>query len=145
MMSGTDKTRRNCDEESTKPSWPGGSKVLRRLGRSKKLKGLGRIKKQRRQERSKETGLGGGVLGNLPRAGAEPKNPGKRGSLSPQVMEGCSAGQIFLLWCTISLILPSFMSMWLKQVTSRDQQQKYMDLEVQESGINEAKPKCGVG
>ena len=90
---------------------PGRSKRLRRPDRSKQLRRPGKSRKLQSSGSSKGTGLGGRVLGNLPRAGAEPQNPGKGGSLSPQVMEGYITGQIFLLWCTLSLTLVSFMRM----------------------------------
>ena len=156
MKTGTERARRNYDEESMELSIQRGSKKLRRPersnqirrpGRYKNLRRPGRNKTRRRQRKMKEVGLGGGVLENLPRAGAEPQNPGKRGSLSPQVTEDCTAGQILLLWCTINLMLTSFMSVRQIQVTGRDKQKKHLDSEVpgEKKCIEEVQPRCGVG
>ena len=155
MKTRTERVRRNDDEggqelrmllRSKELGRPGRNRKMGRLGRSKKPRRSGRSKKLRWPGRSKRTGLGGWVLGNLPRAGAEPQNPGKRGSLSPQVMECYTTGQIILLWFTLSLTLTYFMSMREEQVHARI---KCLQLDSEEQGEKKSsmvvQPRCGVG
>ena len=155
MKTRTQRVRRNDDEggqelrmllRSKELGRSGRNRKMGRLGRSKKPRRSGRSKKLRWPGRSKRTGLGGWVLGNLPRAGAEPQNPGKRGSLSPQVMECYTTGQIILLWLTLSLTLTYFMSMREEQVHARI---KCLQLDSEEQGEKKSsmvvQPRCGVG
>ena len=58
---------------------------------------------------------GGWMTKNLPRAGKEPPNPGKWGSLSSRAAGGNLSGKTFLLWCPHSLTPSSCMVMSLRE------------------------------
>ena len=120
----------------------------------KKRRNCGNQRKKRRPGRREGTGLGGRVPVDLPRAGVEPPNPGKRGSLSPQVFKGHTTGQMIMLWCTLSLTLMYFMSLRQNEENGRRRckQQKKQHSEEQGQKISrrtqrkkKVQPRCGIG
>ena len=104
------------------------------------------------KERSWRIGPGGRVPGSLPRAGVEPQNPGKGGSLSPQAMEGNTSGETLILWSPNPLTLMSYMVTSLRRRAQQrrgDKEEKQGDKELIARSRTERKmtawPRCGMG
>ena len=119
----------------------------------KKKNGIKVSRKQREmKERSWRIRPGGRVPGSLPRAGVEPSNPGKGGSLSPSSMEDGTSGEILILWCPSSLTFMYHMVTSVRQQVQRrkgDMQEEQADeeLEMRRRPRRKMKawPKVGVG
>ena len=105
------------------------------------------------QERSTRTWHGGRVTGNLLMAGVEPQNLEKRGSLSPESLEGKSSGEPFTLWCQKPLTLMSCMITSLrkppwktKREGKQEDRRRYeLNQKSRNEGMVDTWSRCGVG
>ena len=123
---------------------------IKRLKRKKHC--IKREKLKKSQERSTRTWHGGRVTGNLLLAGVEPQNLEKRGSLSPEFLEGKSSGEPVILWCPKPLTLMPCMRTSLRKLpwqTGRGGKQEDRRYELNPKSRTERKveawSRCGVG
>ena len=128
--------------------------AMKKKRMKEKLRNWGTYGKTRRSGKSKGTGRGGWVPEGLPRAGVEPPNPGKGGSLSPLVKEGYTTGQLLMMWSVLFLTLISFMSLRKAENGGRRRQLHQKSQYSEEEGEwvrsrNQRKkiiqPRCGIG
>ena len=90
---------------------------------------------EERPGRRMAPGKGGWMPENLPRAGAEPPNPGKRGSLSSRAAGGNLSGETFLLWCPHPLTPSSCMVTSLREKVQQSRRtSKLKNMEDLETG-----------
>ena len=98
----------------------------------KKMKQLRKGRKkleEKRLARRTAPGKGRWVPENLPRAGAELPNPGKRGSLSPSAV-GCNmSGETFIVWCPHPLTLTYCMVESLRKKVRQSSRRSKQDVE----------------
>ena len=100
--------------------------------------------KKRSSGSSNRAERGGWVPGDLPRAGVEPKHPGKGGSLSPLVRKGFTTGQLLLIRCILFVTLISFMSLRKTEKTCRRLGMQQLQQKLVKNQDSE-EPRCGIG
>ena len=137
----------NGTEEREGPQDPIDDRVnteVMRTGMKNKCRGCVKRGKTRSSGSSNRAGRGGWVPGYLPRAGVEPKHPGKGGSLSPIVRKGYATGQLLLMRCILFVTLISFMGLRNTEKTCRRLGMQQLQLKLVKNQESE-EPRCGIG